>query len=435
MLYNGRVYMGDVAATAENNIHCRGRRREYVFMTKTVRKPAVFNGTSLCNTDKILSGILDLTASTLYIADLPSRSLYLWDAKKHRCAKIRGGGDITKLFLQYGGGSCGETDEVLAAFIEGMFKGRECDRMICSFSAAGGERWRAEISYKNLIVGAGVRKRSVCLMRRLKMAEETRCFCAEYRAYLDDWLRRGIENGFVKLYLQPKMNLTRQEITGAEVLARYEDPRKGLLAPDDFIPQLEDAGLIGALDLYIMERSYRLLRDLRAAGLKLVPLSVNFSKKTLLAPGILDEVERIGAGFGDMREYMEIEVTESVGNVSRPDFAAACAALRAAGYRLALDDFGSEYSNLYMMQAFRFDVIKIDKAVVAEVADNEISRALVESTVNICGKLDIGCIAEGVESKDQAEILAALGCPDVQGYLIDRPLPSEEFAAKYLGGR
>ena len=131
---------------------------------------------------------------------------------------------------------------------------------------------------------------------------------------------------------------------------------------------------------------------------------------------------------------MEIEITESVGNVSRPDFAAACAALRAAGYRLALDDFGSEYSNIYMMSAFRFDVIKIDKAVVAEVADNEISRALVESTVNICGKLDIGCIAEGVESKKQAEILAALGCHDVQGYLIDRPLPCEEFAAKYLGG-
>ena len=86
------------------------------------------------------------------------------------------------------------------------------------------------------------------------------------------------------------------------------------------------------------------------------------------------------------------------------------------------------------MSAFRFDVIKIDKAVVAEVADNEISRALVESTVNICGKLDIGCIAEGVESKKQAEILAALGCHDVQGYLIDRPLPCEEFAAKYLGG-
>ncbi|WP_455598224.1 EAL domain-containing protein [Cloacibacillus sp.] len=359
----------------------------------------------------------------------------MWDAKEHCCAKIPGGGDITKLFFQYCGGSCEETDEALAAFVEGMFKGRERDRMICSFSAAGGERWRAEVSYKSLIEDSGGHSRSVCLMRRLRMEEETRSFCAEHRACLDDWLNRGIKNGFVKLYLQPKMNLTRQEITGAEVLARYEDPRKGLLAPDDFIPQLEDAGLIGALDLYIMERSYRLLCDFRAAGLKLVPLSVNFSKKTLLAPGILDEVERIGAGFGDLREYMEIEVTESVGNVSRPDFAAACTALRAAGYRLALDDFGSEYSNLYMMQAFRFDVIKIDKAVVAEVADNEISRALVESTVNICGKLDIGCIAEGVESKDQAEILAALGCPDVQGYLIDRPLPSEEFAAKYLGGR
>ena len=404
-------------------------------MTETVRKPAVFNGTSLYNTDKMLSGMLDLTASTLYIADLPSRTLYLWDAKEHCCAKIPGGGDITKLFFQYCGGSCEETDEALAAFVEGMFKGRERDRMICSFSIAGGERWRTEVSYKSLIEDSGAHSRSVCLMRRLRMEEETRSFCAEHRACLYDWLNRGIENGFVKLYLQPKMNLTRQEITGAEVLARYEDPRKGLLTPDDFIPQLEDAGLIGTLDLYIMERSYRLLRDLLAAGLKLTPLSVNFSKKTLLAPGLLDEVERIGAGFEALRGYMEIEITESVGNVSRPDFTAACAALRAAGYRLALDDFGSEYSNLYMMSAFRFDVIKIDKAVVAEVADNEISRALVESTVNICGKLDIGCIAEGVENKEQAKILTALGCPDVQGYLIDRPLPSEEFAAKYLGGR
>lgn len=159
--------------------------------------------------------------------------------------------------------------------------------MICSFSIAGGERWRTEVSYKSLIEDSGGHSRSVCLMRRLRMEEETRSFCAEHRACLDDWLNRGIKNGFVKLYLQPKMNLTRQEITGAEVLARYEDPRKGLLTPDDFIPQLEDAGLIGTLDLYIMERSYRLLRDLRAAGLKLIPLSVNFSKRHCLPPAYL----------------------------------------------------------------------------------------------------------------------------------------------------
>lgn len=408
--------------------------RGYIFMRVTVRKPDVHGGAEQRELCETISALLDLTSSALYLADLRGETISSWNAEEHGRGERFSRTDAAGLFRRCGFASR-ERDETLEQFIDGIFSGREGGRMIRTFSPLlEGEPRLTEISYKTLRGSGGEPERAMCLIRRLRIADESEPFCAEYRARLEDWLRRGIENGRVKLYLQPKVNLINGMITGAEVLTRYDDPREGLVMPDDFIPKLEEAGLIRKLDLYVLDRSYALLRKLTALGKKPLPLSVNFSKKTLLSPDITGEVCKIDRGFEELRRYMEIELTENVGNVSRDDFTAACKALRGAGYKLTLDDFGSKYSNLYMLSAFRFDVVKIDKSIVAEVAENEISRLIVESTVGICDRLGIGCIAEGVEREEQASVLKGLGCAEIQGYLIDRPLPCEEFIDKYFRG-
>lgn len=399
-------------------------------MRVTAKNPSALYAEKPEALGEVIANLLELTSSALYLADLREKTISLWNAgESFACADIAG-------LFQRSGVVCRDMDEAFSLFVEGIFSGKERGRIVRRFSPLlGGDSWRAEFIYKTLRGEGGSPEAALCVMRRLRMGGESEPLCDEYRSCLREWLKRGVENDYIKLYLQPKVNLASGAVIGAEVLARYDDPREGLILPDAFVPELEKAELAEALDLYIFERSYMLLDRLRELGKAPLPLSVNFSKNTLLAPDILEKVKNIESGFAGLRKYMEIELTESVGDVSRSSFAAACAALREAGYRLALDDFGSEYSNLYMMSAFRFDVIKIDKAIVAEVEDNEISRLIVESTAKICAKLGVSCIAEGVERKEQADILAGLGCLEAQGYLIDKPLPCAVFCEKYLGCR
>ncbi len=399
-------------------------------MRSTEKKPAAFHAEKPEAFGSVISDLLDLTSSALYLADLREKTISLWNVGESFARA-----DIARLF-QRSGVVCLNMDEAFSRFVEGLFSGKERGRIVRRFSPLlGGDSWLAEIVYKALHKDGGNPEAALCVMRRLPMEGEREPLYDEYHLCFSDWFKRGVENNYIKLYLQPKVNLASGAVTGAEVLARYDDPREGLILPGAFVPKLEKAGLAEALDLYILERSYMMLSRLRELGKVPLPLSVNFSKNTLLAPDILEKIKNIEGGFAGLREYMEIELTESVGDVSRSSFAAACAALREAGYRLALDDFGSEYSNLYMMSAFRFDVIKIDKAIVAEVEDNEISRLIVKSTAEICGRLGIKCVAEGVERKEQAKILAGLGCLEAQGYLIDEPLPCAAFCEKYLGCR
>ena len=249
---------------------------------------------------------------------------------------------------------------------------------------------------------------------------------------LREWLEEGIEHDRFLVYLQPKADTVTGAVTGAEALVRYRGADGALQTPDRFIAQLEREGLIPRLDFHMLKCVLALLEEQRRRGRPLRPVSVNFSRLTMLHPGALEEVRRIESDYADLRPYVEIEVTERIGALERGTVTHACEQFRQEGYRLALDDFGSEYSSLYILSALRFDTIKIDKSVIDDLVASRMSRLVVETTLHICGEMGIVCVAEGVETEEQRAILRELGCPVIQGYLINKPLPAAEWVEKYL---
>ncbi|MEG0751260.1 MAG: diguanylate cyclase [Oscillospiraceae bacterium] len=248
-----------------------------------------------------------------------------------------------------------------------------------------------------------------------------------------DWLMDAIEQKKLKVYLQPQADVNTCAAVSCEALVRYEDPQKGLVSPLDFIPQLERENLIKHLDFYMLTEIFRMLRKYKDAGRRLIPVSVNISRKTLLDPSALAKVKEIQQGYDDVLMYVGLEITESVGSIERATVVFACEQFRQAGFRLSLDDFGSEYSSLYVLSALRFDEIKIDKSVIDDVTINRVSRLIIESVTHICAETGMLCIAEGVETEEQRAVLSSLGCNLIQGYLVDKPLPEKEFVERYLG--
>ncbi len=246
------------------------------------------------------------------------------------------------------------------------------------------------------------------------------------------WLIEGMENKYFKIYLQPKAETETKTVTACEALVRYQGTDNIILAPGRFIPSLERENLLRYLDIYMLGEAVDILWNWKCAGHKLLPISVNFSRKTLLDSESFESVKKMIEGKEELIKYLAIEVTESLGFIERSTAARACELYRNAGFQLSLDDFGSEYSSLYIISALRFDEIKIDKSVIDDIVTNELSRITVEYSKRICDMTGAYLIAEGVETEEQLKTLSSLGCHMIQGYLINKPLPAAEFTEKYI---
>ncbi len=253
---------------------------------------------------------------------------------------------------------------------------------------------------------------------------------SDLKTYL--WAMDAIKDGRFFVYLQPKAELATGKITGCEALVRYCDAESGIISPAKFISVLERENVIKQLDFYVLEKALNIIDGWIKAGYRPMSVSVNFSRKTLLAPNALDEVLEIINGREHLLEYLCIEVTETIGSMERPMITRVCGMFQRAGFKLALDDFGSEYSNLCIVSALRFDEIKIDKSVIDDIVSNDLARLTVENTKRICEKTGATLVAEGVETEEQMNILKSIGCHMAQGYHINKPLPLGEFFAKYI---
>lgn len=255
---------------------------------------------------------------------------------------------------------------------------------------------------------------------------------ANYHDELAQWVQEGISQQRFKLYLQPKADAITKIVVGAEALVRYEDKFRGIMAPGQFIEKLEKENLIRQLDFYMLEQTYALLDRWKDAGYSLIPISLNFSRKTLLDETMLETVCSIGEGKEELRPYVVIELTESVGDMERAMMETACDRLRQLGYKLSLDDFGSKYSSLYMLCALHFDELKIDKSVIDDIVTNDMSQLIIKSTVGMCKEMNISSLAEGVETEEQLSVLQKLGCSLIQGYFFSKPIPYAKFEEAYL---
>lgn len=242
----------------------------------------------------------------------------------------------------------------------------------------------------------------------------------------------GLERGAFLMYLQPKEVVSTGRLCGAEALCRYWSEETGLVAPNRFIPTLEKERLIKYVDLYMFEQVCKLLDRWIKEGRKVFPISLNFSRITLLEYNLVDEILAIQEKYDVPRELIEIEITESIGEMEREVVVGIGARIHEQGFLISLDDFGSKYTSMSILSMIPFHTLKLDRSLVEDLDGNERTRVLVKHIVEMCDDLGVCCIAEGVETAGQLNILRELHCGFVQGYYFDRPLPLEQFEQKYM---
>jgi diguanylate cyclase (GGDEF)-like protein len=241
-------------------------------------------------------------------------------------------------------------------------------------------------------------------------------------------LRQAIAVGEFELYYQPVVNLRSNEISGCEALLRWHHPSRGMVPPTEFIAIAEDTGLISQLGEWVIMTACAEA----ATWPDSIRIAVNISPVQFRSHTLALRVAAALAASGLPASRLELEVTETV--LIRDDAAALATLhrLRALGVRIALDDFGTGYSSLSYLQRFPFDKIKIDRCFVSEIAESEGSSAIVQAVVNIANARNMTTTAEGVETEQQKELLRALGCTEMQGYLYGPAKPAEEIRRLYL---
>ncbi|MBC8057572.1 MAG: EAL domain-containing protein, partial [Rhizobiales bacterium] len=241
-------------------------------------------------------------------------------------------------------------------------------------------------------------------------------------------LRRAVEHGELRLYLQPKLTLETGRVGGAETLVRWQHPTRGLVPPMEFIPFAEQTGFIRTLTIWVFEEAARQWLSLQAEGLSLV-LSVNLSTRDLLDPELPQKFDALLVKHRVPAEAFCLEITESaimddpqraLGTLNR---------LSGLGFKLSIDDFGTGYSSLAYLKRLPVDELKIDKSFVLGMVDDLDDAKIVRSTIDLAHNLGLTVVAEGVETAKVWDALRALECDEAQGYHMGRPMPAGEFNA------
>ena len=246
----------------------------------------------------------------------------------------------------------------------------------------------------------------------------------------------GIESALredrIELFLQPKCNIRTGKIVGAEALARWRHPERGIVAPGEFIPLIERNGLVRSLDLRVWEKTAAWIRGLIDEGVQPVPVSVNVSRADIYLVDVAAELHALVERYGIDPSLIEVEIIESAYS-ERPDrIVAAFDALAERGFTVLMDDFGSGYSSLNMLKDINVDVLKIDMRFLDR--DDRRSKDIMESVIRMARWLDLPVIAEGVETREQVNFLLDVGCSYAQGYYYARPMEAAAFEALLTDG-
>jgi diguanylate cyclase (GGDEF)-like protein/PAS domain S-box-containing protein len=259
------------------------------------------------------------------------------------------------------------------------------------------------------------------------------------RLELEADLRRAVERHEFTLRYQPIVDLQTSTVSGVEALLRWEHPTRGLLYPSQFIPLLEETGLIVPVGVWVLREACRQTREWDAqlgvaGGGDQVTLSVNMSGHQLQHPGVVDAVRGALAESGLPADRLVLEITESVLMQHAEVMLERLKAIRAIGVRLAIDDFGTGYSSLSYLQRFPIDILKIAKPFVDDVGSHDPDPALARAIIALGETLCLRTIAEGIEIKDQLTGLQALGCELGQGYFFARPVNGEAMGRLLADG-
>lgn len=244
------------------------------------------------------------------------------------------------------------------------------------------------------------------------------------RKFIEDRMYYALEHHEFVMYLQPKYSIDSPHIVGAEALVRWIHPEKGIISPADFIPIFEKDGFIIKVDEYMWEQAAATIKSWIDAGLEPLPISVNISRVHLSDDRFVKILDGIVAKYDIPKKYLEAEITESVENDHSGDM---IKKLKESGYTLLMDDFGSGYSSLNMLKSTPFDVIKIDKDFFSEFMLSDRGKKIISHTISMSKDIGLELVAEGVETKEQAQFLYDSGCRVAQGFYYSKPVTVDEF--------
>ncbi len=240
-------------------------------------------------------------------------------------------------------------------------------------------------------------------------------------------MKRALENGEFKIYLQPKVDMRTGEIIGSEALVRWVHPEKGLISPRSFIPIFENNGFITELDYYIFATVSKQLDKWRSEGIPILPVSVNVSRADLYDPNLFPNIVKIVDTYNIPHEFIEFELTESSFISDNHKLVELTYNLQKGGFHVLMDDFGSGYSSLNSLKDIKVDVLKIDINFLPTSTSDERAGKILTSVVSMANALDLKVVVEGVETRDQADFLISIGAYEAQGYYFFRPMPVEEY--------
>lgn len=248
------------------------------------------------------------------------------------------------------------------------------------------------------------------------------------RLHLETDLRRGIEREEFTVYYQSIVSLTTGKISGFEALARWNHPKRGFVAPDEFIPIAEETGLIVPLGNWLLEEACQQLRkwQIKYPEHPAFKISVNLSGKQLREPDLIKQIERILAKTQLPPHTLKLEITESILMDNLEAATETLLALRERKIQLSIDDFGTGYSSLSYLHRFPVDTLKIDRSFVSEIQLGKENSAIVKAIVTLAHMLNMDVIAEGIETNAQLDQLKLLQCEHGQGYFFSKPLSREE---------
>lgn len=246
---------------------------------------------------------------------------------------------------------------------------------------------------------------------------------------------KAIKHDRVLVYLQPKFSIDTQEIVGAEALVRLMDTDGKIMSPNIFIPVLERAGMISDLDSYVVEKVYKLIETWINRGIEPIPISVNLSKLDFKYDAKWVKTQKTLQGSSIPKKYVEFEVTETVFFGDLEFITSKIGTIQKRGYKVSMDDFGAGYSSLNTVGVLPIDIVKFDRGFVQNSINTRKGLEIMTGLIEIFRRIGLEVICEGVETREEEQLIASCGCNLVQGYVHDCPIPIDEFERKYMHTR
>ena len=245
-------------------------------------------------------------------------------------------------------------------------------------------------------------------------------------------LRRSVSRDQIDVYFQPKADLVTNEIVGMEALVRWNHPQKGIICPQEFVPLAEETGVINEIGLWVMIGSCLQVKEWCDKGYGPYSIAVNLSGVQLENGNIIHQVRQVLDETKIDPSLLELEITESTIMHHPERVIEILKRLKEMGVKLSVDDFGTGYSSLNYLKRFPIDLLKIDATFVRDVETDADDRAIIQSIIALAKSMRLKVVAEGVESRQQLELLRSMGCDFIQGYYVGRPVGTEEFEESVL---